>query len=87
MKYQKILIVNPFGIGDVLFTTPLISLLKEELPDSSVSYWCNERTKPILADNQHIDKIFSLSRGDLKKIFAASKIKGLKAFFNLAGQI
>ena len=87
MKYKKILIVNPFGIGDVLFTTPLISLLKEELPDSSLSYWCNERTKPILADNQHIDKIFALSRGDLKKIFAASKIKGLKAFLHLSGQL
>lgn len=87
MKYQKILIVNPFGIGDVLFTTPLISLLKEEIPDSSVSYWCNERTRPILANNQHIDRIFTISRGDLKKIFAASTIKGIKAFFYLAGQI
>ena len=87
MKYQKILIVNPFGIGDVLFSTPLISLLKEEIPDSSVSYWCNERTRPILANNQHIDKIFPLARGDLKKIFAVSRIKGIKALFSLTRQL
>ena len=31
---KKILLINIFGIGDVLFTTPLISNLKQKFPDS-----------------------------------------------------
>ena len=30
---EKFLIINPFGIGDVLFTTPVIRALKERYPD------------------------------------------------------
>ena len=26
---MKILVINPFGIGDVIFTTPVIKALKE----------------------------------------------------------
>jgi len=86
-KIKKILIVNPFGIGDVLFTTPFLSALKKAKSDLSISYWCNERVRPILAANPNLDKIFALSRGDLKKIFIKSKRKGIKAFFNLLGQL
>ena len=34
----KILIVNPFGIGDVLFTTPLIAALKEHISGVTISF-------------------------------------------------
>ena len=80
---QKILLINPFGIGDVLFTTPLIKVIKENNPKNFLGYWCNERVKPILNNNHYIDKIFALSRGDLKKIFKKSKFKGIKATLNL----
>ena len=43
---MKVLIINPFGIGDVLFTTPVIRAVKEYDPHAFVGYWCNERVKP-----------------------------------------
>lgn len=82
-SFNKILIINPFGIGDVLFTTPLIRAIKEALPDARVSYWCNRRVKDILADNPRLEKIFAFSRGDLKKIWRASKVEWLKKFIGL----
>lgn len=75
---MKILIINPFGIGDVLFTTPLIRAIKENYPRSFLGYWCNERVEPILKNNPFVDKTFALSRGDLKRIFQKSKIEGIK---------
>ena len=30
---MNIIVVNPFGIGDVLFSTPMISRIKEKFPD------------------------------------------------------
>lgn len=74
---KKYLIINPFGIGDVLFTTPVIRAIKEASPDTIIGYWCNERAAPLLRANPAIDYIFSLSRGDLKKIFQGSILEGL----------
>jgi lipopolysaccharide heptosyltransferase II len=87
--YKRILVINPFGIGDVLFTTPLVRALEENYPHCFIGYWCNERVKAILEDNKNIDRIFALSRGDLKKIFARSWLEGissaLKLFFEIKG--
>jgi len=84
---MRILIINPFGIGDVLFTTPLIRAIKEAHPDAFLGYWCNERVEAVLKNNPSIDKIFILSRGDLKKIWKKSKIKGLRKVLNLRNEI
>ena len=86
-KKLKFLIVNPFGIGDVLFTTPVIRALKEHYPDSFIGYWSNSRVKPILESNPQINKIFAFSRGDLKKVFQESFLKGLWSGIKLSCEI
>ncbi|MCM8824361.1 MAG: glycosyltransferase family 9 protein [Candidatus Omnitrophica bacterium] len=80
---KKILLINPFGIGDVLFTTPIVRAIKESYPEIFLGYWCNERVEPILKKNPFINKTFALSRGDLKKIFQRSKIEGINKALSL----
>ncbi len=80
---KKFLIINPFGIGDVLFTTPVVRAIKESLPESRIGYWCNERVGDILKDNPRIDRVFALSRGDLKRISGRSRIEGLRSSWGL----
>lgn len=82
---MKILIVNPFGIGDVLFTTPIAAALAES--GRSVYYWSNERVADILKHNPKISGIFSLARGDIKRIFKNSFFGGIKALLLLLGKI
>ncbi|MFA5363264.1 MAG: glycosyltransferase family 9 protein [Candidatus Omnitrophota bacterium] len=65
---KKFLFINPFGIGDVLFTTPAIRAVKESIPDSFIGYWCNERVAPIVRAHPAINKVFALNRGDIKRI-------------------
>jgi lipopolysaccharide heptosyltransferase II len=84
---DKILIINPFGVGDVLFTTPVIRTIKDNQPDTIIGYWCNERVRDILKHNPHIDKIFALSRGDIKRIYNQSRIKGIYSFLKLVYSI
>jgi lipopolysaccharide heptosyltransferase II len=84
---NRFLIINPFGIGDVLFTTPVIRSVKETFPDARIGYWCNERVEGILKNNIFIDKVFALSRGDLKKIYSQSKLKGIYRFLSLLSSI
>ncbi|MDD5129568.1 MAG: glycosyltransferase family 9 protein [Candidatus Omnitrophica bacterium] len=84
---KKFLIINPFGIGDVLFTTPVIKALRHQHPDSFIGYWSNLRVKPILESNLQINKVFALSRGDLKKIYRESFFKGIWMAFKLFWEI
>ncbi|MDD5476714.1 MAG: glycosyltransferase family 9 protein [Candidatus Omnitrophica bacterium] len=84
---MKFLIINPFGIGDVLFTTPVIKAIKGRYPDSFIGYWSNLRVKPILSSNLQINKVFALSRGDLKKLYQESFFKGLWSALKLIWQI
>ena len=82
---EKFLIINPFGIGDVLFTIPVIRALKEKYPGSFIGYWCNERVSRLLKNDPDINKVFDLSRGDVKRLY-----KGLKrsaVLFGLVGRI
>jgi len=82
---MKILFVNPFGIGDVLFTTALIRPLKEKR--NFIYYWCNERVVDILSHNKAIETVYSLSRGDLKRIFKRSRRDAAKKLIGLIGQL
>lgn len=84
---RRVLFINPFGIGDVLFTTPVLRLLKEAHPDTYIGYWCNERVAAILKNHPDIDRIFALSRGDIKKIYRQSLFKGLAASMDIARRI
>jgi heptosyltransferase II len=78
---KKILIINPFGIGDVLFSTPLISAVKRIYPDSYIGYICNMRTEEILETNPDINELFIFERGLYREIWKRSKTECLRKFF------
>ena len=80
---KKILIANIFGIGDVLFTTPLIANLKEGLDDVSVDYLCNDRTKDIVLRDPDIDNILVYEKDYYTQVWNSSKAKCLKELYGL----
>ncbi len=75
MPPQKILIINIFGVGDVLFTTPLITNLKNYWPQVSIGYLCNQRTGEIFKNHPQVDKVFIYERDEYHAIYRQSKIK------------
>jgi len=75
---QRVLIVNPFGIGDVLFTTPLIKNLKQQIPDISLGYLANARTADILKNYSLLDKVFVYDRDEFHRLYHRSKWEFLK---------
>ena len=52
---MKILIVNPFGIGDVIFSTPLVEVLKARFSGSRIGYVCNARAYEVIKTNPFLD--------------------------------
>ena len=65
---KKFLIINPFGIGDVLFTKQVIRAIRDNYPDAFIGYWCNERVEGLFKNNPNINKIFAFSMGDFKRV-------------------
>jgi len=84
---KKILIINIFGIGDVLFTTPVISNLKAIYPDLYIGYVCNRRTVSLLERNPKVDKIFIYDRDEFKSAYQKSKILICKKMINFLKSI
>jgi len=71
----RILFSNPYGIGDVLFTTPLLSALKEQYPDAYVGYLVGSRTKEVIQENPYVDQIFVYDKSYLKSLKARKRWK------------
>lgn len=84
---MRILIVNPFGIGDVLFTVPVIKALKENFKDASIGYLCNARTKDIIETNPSIDKLFVYEKDEYRKLWKSSKVACIKKSLGLVKEI
>ena len=84
---KKILITNPFGIGDVIFSTPLIEALKKYYPYSYIGYICNRRVSGLISTNPNLDKVFVYEKDEYRKIWRNSKIKCLIKIFSFLKSI
>lgn len=54
---MKILIIRFSSLGDVVLTTPLLSLIKEKYPDAQIYYLTKKNFSPILEGNHNIHRI------------------------------
>lgn len=84
---KKILIVNSFGIGDVIFSTPLIEILKKHFPKIFIGYVCNKRVSGVLATNPCIDKIFVYEKDSFRDAWKESKITFVKKMLSFLSTI
>lgn len=84
---MRILIVNPFGIGDVLFTTPLIHTIKDKFTLGRLGYLCNKRTAPLLENNPFINEVFIYERDDFKRALSVSWFKWFNQFSSFIKRI
>ncbi|NQT89744.1 MAG: glycosyltransferase family 9 protein [Candidatus Omnitrophica bacterium] len=83
IRSKRFLIVNPFGIGDVLFTTPIIEAIKAQSPDNYVGYVCNIRTAPLILSNPKVDKAFIFEKDEFRQIWKISKSRCIGKIFSL----
>lgn len=87
MGAERILIINPFGIGDVLFTTPLVRAVRQAFPDAYLGYLCNRRTEGILSHNPHLNDLFVYERDELVGLWRLSPRSWITALTGLLGRI
>ena len=54
---KSFLIVEPWGVGDVILTTPLLEVLRKEFPDASITMLAKRYAEPLLAHSGLVDEI------------------------------
>lgn len=59
---RRVLVVQPYGIGDLLFVTPVLRALRLHPPVEKVDLLLGSRTEIIVAGNPHVDEIFSVDK-------------------------
>ncbi len=84
---HRILIVNPFGIGDVLFTTPLVRAIRRAFPGSYLTYLCNRRTEKILQHNPNLDELVVYEKDEFIQRWRQSWRSGVRALVELLRHI
>ncbi len=84
---KNILIINPFGIGDVLFTTPLIESLSARIEGCRIGFLCNRRTETLLRANPKIKWVFAYEKDELRALWKGSKAGYFKKLFSLARDV
>jgi heptosyltransferase II len=83
MNIKKILIINPYGIGDVLFTTPVIKNLRLSYPQAHIAYLANRRTTDFLKVNPSINQVYVYERDEFVEAYRQSPLKFIQKWFSL----
>ena len=77
---KKILFINPFGIGDVLFTMALVEAVRCAEPEAEIAFLCNERTAELVRLNQSIDHTFVFHRDHFRGLWKNKKTQFFREF-------
>ncbi len=80
---MRAVIFNPYGIGDVLFSLPVVSALKTELGSEHITFICNRRSAQVIENHPHIDKVIIYEKSEIEK----KPLKGLFEYYNLIKEI
>jgi heptosyltransferase II len=87
LKLDNILIVNTFGIGDVLFSTPLVEEIKRNLPQSNIHYICNRRNLDLLKNSPYLKSVLVFEKDDFRQARARSQWEFIKMLFGFVKKI
>ncbi len=87
LQVKRLLIVNIFGVGDVLFTTPLLANLKKHYPNLFIGYICNRRAYELLETNSHIDECFVYEKDEFEETAKESIFKLVRRILDFKKEI
>lgn len=80
---MRLLIANPFGIGDVLFSVPLVRALREADPGGCLEYLCNRRTEELVAGCLGTDQVHTFEKDEFRAAWKRSRRQGMSMLVDL----
>jgi ADP-heptose:LPS heptosyltransferase len=72
MNQVRFLIIRFSSIGDIVLTTPVVRILKEQVEGAEIHFLTKKRFSGLVKHNPHVDKVHEFD-GDLKKTISDLK--------------
>lgn len=65
-RVNKILVIKPGAIGDVLLSTPVIQNLRHNFPDAEINFLTQSYCREVLAGNPYLNRVltYDITKGD-----------------------
>jgi len=83
-NFNRILIIQPSRLGDVIFSLPVLASLRKMYPDAYISWAIDERCKELISGNPDLNDIIIIPFKSMKKDLKELKIKKIfKTIFDL----
>ena len=74
---RRVLVVQPYGIGDLLFVTPVLRALRLLPSVERVDLLLGSRTETVVRTNPHVDEIFSVDKDIFHRRSSSQNLKEL----------
>lgn len=84
---MRILVANPFGIGDVLFSIPLVRALRQSDPGGFLGYLCNRRTRELVAGWPDLDWTTTFEKDEFRAAWKRSRKEGFLLLRDLVREV
>ena len=83
----KFLVIRFSSIGDIVLTSPVVRIIKQQIPDSVVHFLTKQEYSSIVSNNKNIDKIHLLSKENLLEIIQKLKYEHYDYIIDLHNNI
>lgn len=84
---NRLLIVNPYGIGDVLCTVPLLNAVRAAWPSATLGFVCNRRTESLVRAFPGLDTVIVFEKDEFRQQWRRSTLRWLTEVRRLAGTL
>lgn len=84
---MRILVGNPFGIGDVLFSLPLVRALRRAFPGGFLGFLCNGRTEELVAGWPELNWHRRFEKDEFRRVWARSRRQGMQMLLGLVDEV
>src|SRR4051812_2847836 len=74
MSYQKILIIKPSSLGDIVHTLPAVSAIRTAHPNAEITWVINPEWAPLLRGNRDVDHVHIFPRREFRGIGAPTSL-------------
>ncbi len=75
---RRVLVAQPYGLGDALFLTPVVRALRTLPTVERVDLLLGSRTESVFRNNPHVDRIFSIDKDHWRRSGTGAVLKDLR---------
>ncbi len=74
-RINRILVLKPRAIGDVLLSTPILPNLRTEFPKATIDFFVEKFAAPVVEGNPFIDSVISIDTAEASPVSTIGRIR------------